>query len=239
MRNSWLALVLLNVLALSIAHAGPKKEPVVSEKDEKAREFVKQAMVHYSLGKFKEAAEEYQGAFELHPDPALLYNIAQCFRLDGNIERAAFFYRSYLRNNPSARNREEVEGRIADMERLIADKNNTQQKPPNTPLGKEGEAVQPPPPHEATTTTTPPPPSEGGATTATTSPAATSTTPSDSAPTPVYKKWWLWTVIVGVVVVGAVAIGLGVGLSSSSSSGGSHFSTNLPDSGPGATLVRF
>ena len=29
--------------------------------------------------------------------------------------------------------------------------------------------------------------------------------------TPVYKKWWLWT-IVGVVVVGGVAVGLGVGL---------------------------
>jgi hypothetical protein len=33
--------------------------------------------------------------------------------------------------------------------------------------------------------------------------------------TPVYKKWWLWTAVGGVVVVG-VAVGLGVGLSGSS-----------------------
>jgi hypothetical protein len=31
---------------------------------------------------------------------------------------------------------------------------------------------------------------------------------------PVYKKWWLWTIVVGVVAVG-VGVGLGVGLTSS------------------------
>jgi tetratricopeptide (TPR) repeat protein len=34
------------------------------------------------------------------------------------------------------------------------------------------------------------------------------------APTPVYKKWWLWTAVVGVAAV-ALGVGLGVGLSGS------------------------
>jgi tetratricopeptide (TPR) repeat protein len=35
--------------------------------------------------------------------------------------------------------------------------------------------------------------------------------PPPPRPTPLYKKWWLWTAVAGVVVVGA-GIGLGVGL---------------------------
>ena len=41
------------------------------------------------------------------------------------------------------------------------------------------------------------------------------------APTPVYKKWWLWTVV-GLVAVGA-GVGLGVGLTQSSAPSSSRF----------------
>ncbi len=55
----------------------------------------------------------------------------------------------------------------------------------------------------------------------------------DSAvkPKPVYKKWWLWT-IVGVVVVGG-AVGAGVGIALS----GASFKKTLPDTGPGAGMA--
>ena len=43
------------------------------------------------------------------------------------------------------------------------------------------------------------------------------TTRSDSESTPLYRKWWLWTIVGGVVVAGAV--GLGVGLSSTKPGG--------------------
>jgi hypothetical protein len=54
--------------------------------------------------------------------------------------------------------------------------------------------------------TAPATPGEGSADTSSSSPAVTA---HASEKTPVYKKWWLWT-IVGVVVVG-VAVGAGVG----------------------------
>jgi tetratricopeptide (TPR) repeat protein len=53
--------------------------------------------------------------------------------------------------------------------------------------------------------------------------------------TPLYKKWWLWT-IVGVAVAGGVALGVGLGVASQRS----HFESTIPDLGPSAALrVRF
>jgi hypothetical protein len=40
----------------------------------------------YNLGELKTAAAEYREAYKLKPDPALLYDIAQSYRLDKNIE---------------------------------------------------------------------------------------------------------------------------------------------------------
>lgn len=99
--------------------------------------------------------------------------------------------------------------------------------PPTTPPPDDTSAT--------TTNTTTTPDRTTTATTTTTSNSATSTThakaetkTSDS--TPVYKKWWLWT-IVGVAVVG-VGVGLGVGLSQK----GEPWATN-PQIGPGAALL--
>jgi len=95
----------------------------------------------------------------------------------------------------------------------------------------------PPPDDTGTTTSTTTSPDRGTttATTTTTNTTTASTTPAKgetktSDSTPVYKKWWLWT-IVGVAVVG-VGVGLGVGLSQK----GEPWATN-PQIGPGAALL--
>ena len=48
-------------------------------------------------------------------------------------------------------------------------------------------------------------------------------------PTPVYKKWWLWTIVSVVVVGGALGVGLGLGLRKPP-----PFDQTLADFGPGA-----
>jgi tetratricopeptide (TPR) repeat protein len=161
-----------------------------------AREHFEEGTRAYNLGEFKHAAEEYREAYRLKPDPALLYNIGQAYRLDKNVEQALFFYRSYLRNTNDPSHREEVEQRIAALEQ----QQKQQQAPPN-------EVVKP-------SDTTP-------ATNATHSqPATTTTTRADLVATPLarrpfYKRWWLWTGV-GVVVVGAsLGVGLGLGLKAS------------------------
>ena len=94
-----------------------------------------QGMKQYTLGHFPEAIEEFSKAYDLKPEPIFLYNIAQSHRQNKNPERAAFFYRRYLEAEPRAKNRDEVEKRIKDMEKLLAEEKERAMAP----------AVQPPP----------------------------------------------------------------------------------------------
>jgi hypothetical protein len=170
----------------------------------------------FNLGEFDNAAREYREAYKLKPDPAILYNVAQSYRLAKNTEQALFFYRSYLRNSTDPSHRQEVERRIHALEEQLRQ----EQAPPNdirhAPSVETQETKLAPAP------TTPSPlarPSEApNDVTRTPVPAssieATRGARADLVATPprrpVYKRWWLWTVT-GVVVVG-VGVGLGVGL---------------------------
>ena len=76
----------------------------------------------YDVGKYNEAIEEYQKAYEIGGDPPMLYNIAQSYRLNDQPGEALRFYRRYLQRAPSARNREDVERKIADLEKTVEDR---------------------------------------------------------------------------------------------------------------------
>lgn len=188
-----------------------------------ARRHFEEGTKLFNLGEFAGAIVEYKAAYKSRPDPVFLYNIAQAYRQSGDLQQAVFFYRSYLRNSPTAENRGEVEERVRKLEAQLDAQKAAASAPPNT-------AVAPKP---GLTTTTPdlttPPPAEPAATTAT--PAsnelvATAPPKHDS----VAKKWWLWTAVgVGVVAIG---VGLGVGLTV----GASHH-TSAPSSQYGTTPV--
>jgi len=169
----------------------------------------------FNLGEFKKAIEEYKAAYNAKPDPVFLYNIAQSYRMANDTAQAVFFYRSYLRNAPSAPNRREVEERVRKLEAQLALQRQVTTEPPNTPvrptgMGENGE------PRATTTTTATEPATTEPATTSTSSTTSSSSslavTATPSEKKPLYKKWWLWTIVGGVVVVG-LGVGLGVGLS--------------------------
>lgn len=117
-----------------------------------AKALFDRATVQFRLGQFHDAAQTYQHVYELHPDPVLLYNSAQSFRLANEPDKALLFYRSFLSAKPDAPNREEVEGRIAELERVVAEQKKAKERPPNdvtpTPPAAPTQA-QPPPPQEA------------------------------------------------------------------------------------------
>ncbi len=165
---------------------------------------------HFDLGEYRDALSDFKEGFRLNDDPVFLYNIAQCHRLLNENAEAIRSYRVYLRRRPNAPNRAEVEQKIASLESVMAEQQKAMNAPPNHVLPPDHAANAPTPVEPATTT----PP-------ATVTPVvAVTAAPAPNDRTPVYKKWWLWTIVGGVVVVG-VGVGLGIGLSHGGSSSGS------------------
>ena len=91
-----------------------------------ARDRSAQANVRYEEGKaaydggdFDRAIELWRKGYELKDDPVFLYNIAQAYRQKGDYPRAIFYYKAYVREEPRARNRAEVEARVGELEKLV------------------------------------------------------------------------------------------------------------------------
>lgn len=97
---------------------------------EEARQHVAKAKVHYDLGEFKEAADEYIIVYRLRPIPAILFNVAQSYRQAGMYEKARQFYKSYLRESPEAKNRAMIEQSIKEMNDLLAKEKRTKESAP-------------------------------------------------------------------------------------------------------------
>jgi len=111
------------VMTLGVAMAGDAAAMQLSplQKAEMKQHYDK-ATRAYDIQKYTEAVEEYQKAYEIGGDPAMLYNVAQSYRLNDQLPDALRFYRRYLQRSPNARNREDVERKIADLERTIAER---------------------------------------------------------------------------------------------------------------------
>jgi hypothetical protein len=186
---------------------------------------------HYNLNEFAEALQDFKEAYRLHPDPAFLFNIAQCERQLGDFEEAIKFYRSYLRNKPDATNAKEVQKKIDELKGLGDARRKSFENgpagvrapstpPPVSPTAPPPAPVAPVAPLSPAPASSAPPaaeppapvpnlaPSPEAAATTTSAPGADLTAkPTDSEGTPIYKQWWFWAGA-GAVVVGAVVIAI-------------------------------
>ena len=153
--------VFLPALALTIAIAWPSHAAAAqltqTQKDEVKLHY-QRATRAYDLQKYNEAIEEYQKAYEISGDPPMLYNIGQAYRLADQPAEAVRYYRRFLQRMPNARNREDVERKIADQEKLIEERrkaaaNVTPPPPPpppkSPPIVEIKPPVAPPPPPRA------------------------------------------------------------------------------------------
>ncbi len=143
--------------------------------DTTAKQYFERGSAFYDIGQYRDAAREYEEAYKLKNDPALLFNIGQAYRLGGDAQGALRAYKSYLRRSPDATNRAVVESYIQKLQKQLE---------------------EPPPPAPPPPAPSPPPP-------------VVIVTREAPAKTPPYKKWWLWTIVGGVAVVG-VGVGLAV-----------------------------
>jgi hypothetical protein len=91
--------------------AGPSPETLATSK-----QHFTQGNRHYDLGHYQDALGEFEAAYMAVPDPAFLFNIAQCHRKMGHDKEAVGFYKNYLHNAPNAPNRADVQKRIQELE---------------------------------------------------------------------------------------------------------------------------
>jgi tetratricopeptide (TPR) repeat protein len=172
MRSRGRFALLLVASALCFAFAAPARAQSMKKG---AKVYFERGATEYNLGHFTEAITQFEKAYEIDPAPILLFNIGQCHRQTGNKERALFFYRRYLEQNPKADNRNDVENRMAELERSIKEEKDLQQRPPTNlaapPAKTEpGPASEMPAPQETTPAAAP-------------GPTATASAPPSSAPT--------------------------------------------------------
>lgn len=258
--DRWKRLVSVAALVLALGAGGlaapGRAVAQTTDAATEAKQHYEEGTKAYSLGEFPRAITEFKAAYNAKAEPTLLFNIAQSYRLAGDANQALFFYRSYLRNKPDAINRRDVDRRIKELEKQIADGKGSAAAAAGA---NTGAGVAPVP----ATGTTPPTPAVGAASTAPAAtapgpaaapsvaptgpspgpaasapvqplPSATSTQPppvtglapppapaavpapgpttvvatSDDKATegsPFYKKWWFWTGVGVVAVIGVAA----------------------------------
>ncbi len=109
----------LSLLVVVALCAAPLSGFAQSKTRQSAEGYYSKGMTAYSLGRFSEAIEQFEKAYAAQPEPVFLFNIAQSHRQNGDAQRAVFFYRRYLDADPKAKNRPDVEKRIADLEAEI------------------------------------------------------------------------------------------------------------------------
>ncbi len=112
-----------------------------------AREHFQKGSKAFALGAYDEAIAEYSAAYRAKDDPALLYNIAQAHRLATHAADALRFYKMYLSLLPKAPNRDEVEGKIAELQKLVDQqkKTATAMPPDSVKQPSETSRIEPPP----------------------------------------------------------------------------------------------
>ena len=220
-------------------------DPPPDDKTTQARNLAQEATTHYAVGEFAQSAEKYQAAYKLKPDPALLYNAAQAYRMAGNNDKALLLYKNYVMFYPNEKNVPNVQQQITKLQEAIAAQHKAQTQPPTTteppsagtvaPPAASAVAAAPPPPAEPAPAATQPPPAAEPPPAPAAAPPAVSLVaappPAANADEPIYKKWWLWTAVGAVVLGGVITV---IALSSGSSS---PWNT-APDLGPGARGLR-
>lgn len=218
-------LILVVVVGLATVGHAQAPAPKSAEDVEAARGHYRKGKTYFDLQRYKEAAHEYEAAYEAKNDPALLFNIGQSYRLAGEHSSALGAYKAFLRNFPNAPNRVEVEKRISDLQALVDEERRNREAPP------QGVEVKASP--ETAPTTTPPPPTATTTPTTTSAPTTVVATRAESPARKKYKAIGLGLIGGGAacVVAGAVLTGLAYGIQSSQSHPSAN--TTFDPSAPG------
>ena len=176
------------LVALYLVALSPLVRTANADSAEDAKGYLEKANTAFALSQFDVAAENYEKAYALGPDPALLYNAAQSYRLAGNKPRALERYQSYQRMYGSEK-REEIEKHIADLKKAIEHDQEVANSPPVTTEPPTGDITK-----------VPPLKTDGN------TPVLVTGAESRPAERPLTSKPWFWGAVAGGVAVVAVVV---------------------------------
>jgi tetratricopeptide (TPR) repeat protein len=205
-RSSAAVWVLVVLLGAPRAYADPVEEQHAAQNRTLAKRHYEAGDKAFRLGDFEMAARQFRSAYELFPTPLLLWNLAQTYRQLNDHKQALFFYKQFAAADTTGAEHDSALKRIQELEEIVEKERKSQEAPPAGPTK--------PPTLEATP-----------------QPAPAPVVDTKKTDVPLYKKWWLWTAVGGVVAVG-LAVGLGVGLTANRSS----FDASLGTVGPKALV---
>lgn len=184
--------LLCGALALTLA-ATPIGAAHARLREDDAAALHKQAIGHAKNKRYDLAAEAFQAEYRISKKPELLFNIAECYRLLYNdkksrdaLREARKNYEAYVAAEPSGKMVQKARDWLGALDEELRKLGESAPAPAPAP-------EQPRPQPDLSVQQSP------------STAAAPATTPADTGEddTPIYKKWWLWTVV-GVVAAGAV-----------------------------------
>ncbi len=204
-----LSLSLLMVAAppLVWAQQSPAAAPQAADpRAAEAKQRYENGMAHFNLEEWDAAIDEWKSGYRAKPVPQFLYNIAQAYRLSKHYDEALSFYQRYLRAEPKAPNRLEVEGHITKLTALLAQEKRMQNAPPTMTMAVKPKGSEGTPPPDTVVAASPAP---AVAQVTAPSPAPEMVvTREPEKPTPITRKKWFWPVIgvaIGVVAIAVIA----------------------------------
>jgi tetratricopeptide (TPR) repeat protein len=206
MRSTRIALcATIALLAFSIP-ASAEESPA----HELARKHFELGNSYYQVSNYTRALEEFEKAYALEPLPGLIFNIARCHEVMGNLKQAIAKYKLFIEKSPSSAQRPTVELRIQNLETRL----------------KQQEQQQPQPKVEKPTPATHPEPSKES--------AVTPTPPSDQGE-PTRTRSWKWPTSWALIGVGGASLITGIIFGVMVKSKNDEFATAASD---GSTTYR-
>lgn len=123
--SSWIRVCVCVLLVLSLVGApspvGAQKKPSPAALKKKANIHYENARDHYDHKEYLAAAAEYEMAFSIFPNPDYVFNIAQAYRLAGNLQVALDNYTKYLELAPDGRGAADARANRAALEAQLAE----------------------------------------------------------------------------------------------------------------------
>jgi tetratricopeptide (TPR) repeat protein len=107
-------------IATALAAAVLAAAPAFAEVPAQARQLAERGLVLHAAGNYDAAIAAFTEAYALAPSPALLFDLAQSYRLGGRCDDAAVMYRRFLATEPDADARGVAEAQLAALDTCVA-----------------------------------------------------------------------------------------------------------------------